>query len=109
MLPSISCSLALAGAAYAALTVPLVRRAPSRPNSAERYQAMASSLRNKYSAKGSSGAQKRQGSSSVALEDLSLDSSYSAQLQIGTPPQTFSVIMDTGSSCVLCQYRRHPS
>ncbi|EJD35271.1 acid protease [Auricularia subglabra TFB-10046 SS5] len=100
MLPSISCSLALAGAAYAALTVPLERRATSRPASAERFQAMASSLRVKYGAKGSKAKRQSEGgiSNTIALSDLSLDSSYSAQLEIGTPPQTFSVIMDTGSS-----------
>ncbi|KZV80212.1 acid protease [Exidia glandulosa HHB12029] len=103
MLPSIHLStsllLATASTAAASLSVPIHRRATSAP-SAERYQAMASHLRHKYGGGGSAASRmsRRQSSASVSLADLSLDSSYSAQLQIGTPAQTFSVIMDTGSS-----------
>lgn len=104
MHPSIPASLLLATLATASLHVPLQRRAQSPP-SAERFQSMAHSLRQKYGASSSSSSSSRRSgnkragqTSSTSLDDLSLDSSYSAKLQIGTPAQSFSVIMDTGSS-----------
>lgn len=41
---------------------------------------------------------KRQSSGSVTLQDNGLDASYSSQVSIGTPAQTFQIILDTGSS-----------
>lgn len=103
MLTSIQAAVLLASTAAAStLNVPLQRRSPP-PQGAPRFQAMAAHLRNKYGAAQPARLGKRAAtSSSVSLEDLSLDSSYSAELQIGTPAQTFHVIMDTGSSCVVC-------
>ncbi|KAL7421708.1 hypothetical protein Q5752_003478 [Cryptotrichosporon argae] len=41
---------------------------------------------------------KRATNGEVALQDNSLDASYSASVSIGTPSQTFQIILDTGSS-----------
>ncbi|KAH7107915.1 acid protease [Auriculariales sp. MPI-PUGE-AT-0066] len=71
-------------------------------NSAERWQAIGAAMTNKWGAHDES-ARRRSTSNagtvaSLPLEDLSVDSSYSATIQVGTPPQSFQVIVDTGSS-----------
>ncbi|RSH83433.1 uncharacterized protein EHS24_007117 [Apiotrichum porosum] len=40
----------------------------------------------------------KRSSGSVALTDIELDASYSGQVSIGTPAQTFDIILDTGSA-----------
>lgn len=97
------------------VTVPLRRRLDKqRRTTPEDFAAMAQRLRNKYNL--SPGPlNRRQGSGTVVITDLSFDSSYSGALAIGSPgagsvdlsclsltlsclAQTFNVILDTGSS-----------
>lgn len=97
------------------VTVPLRRRSDKqRRTTPEDFAAMAQSLRNKYNLSPGT-LSRRQGSGTVAITDLSFDSSYSGSIAIGSPgagsiglsclsltssclAQTFNVILDTGSS-----------
>jgi cathepsin D len=75
-------------------TIPLLRkRQPVRDGAWARKQAEI--LRAKY---GPSSPQKRATSGGNQLVNQNTDSSYYGSLAIGTPPMSFDVILDTGSS-----------
>ncbi|KAK7457847.1 hypothetical protein VKT23_010192 [Stygiomarasmius scandens] len=84
------------------ITVPLMRRNP-RPAqlSEEEWGAWAMSnregLRNKYST-GSSSSKKKRAAGTNAIVNQGADSSFYGTLSIGTPPTSYNVILDTGSS-----------
>ncbi|KAF8507481.1 aspartic peptidase A1 [Hysterangium stoloniferum] len=82
------------------LSIPLQRKSGPSPASAQKLALMADNLRVKYGypALGSPKLNRRQGSGAVQVLDENGDSSYFAQVFIGTPPTPFSVILDTGSS-----------
>lgn len=85
-------------------------RRSSKPRGIEHYAAAADNLRAKYGYAPST-KHKRQTSQSIPTTNQNADSSYFATVTVGTPPQPFNVILDTGSSdfwlastqCVSCQ------
>ncbi|KAF8586724.1 acid protease [Ramaria rubella] len=78
------------------VTIPLRRRAPRRTTSAA-LASIADRVRHKYN-RPTRSLVRRQESGAVLITDEDSDSSYSGELSAGTPPQNFSVILDTGSS-----------
>ncbi|KAK7692175.1 hypothetical protein QCA50_003796 [Cerrena zonata] len=90
--------LALTGVAYAdSISLPLNRRSLHHNLTLEKITAAADNLRFKYGIK--SAVEKRQGqSAAIPVINQRTDSSYLGNVAIGTPPQTFSVVLDTGSS-----------
>ncbi|KAI6131532.1 aspartic peptidase domain-containing protein [Pisolithus croceorrhizus] len=74
--------------------VPLLRR---NPHNVEDLPKALAALKAKYRI-GSSTTKRAGNSASIPVIDEQNDSSYSGQVILGTPPQTFQVILDTGSS-----------
>lgn len=83
------------------LHIPLVRRKIS-PRSLDDYASVADNIRQKYGRPTLGGSlpsrSKRQNTANVQTTNQQADSSYFAPITVGTPPQTFNVILDTGSS-----------
>ncbi|KAH9988466.1 aspartic peptidase domain-containing protein [Russula compacta] len=62
------------------------------------FAAAAKALRNKYYATGPSTPSRRASTSDISIINEGSDTSYAAQISVGTPPQSFLLDLDTGSS-----------
>ncbi|KAI0032714.1 aspartic peptidase domain-containing protein [Vararia minispora EC-137] len=82
--------------------VPLIRRAPFRTASGfidmDRLVAAKDSLRLKYGFVTPDQVQRRATQTDITVGNQGGDVSYFAQVSVGTPSQTFNVVLDTGSS-----------
>ncbi|KDQ55714.1 hypothetical protein JAAARDRAFT_37134 [Jaapia argillacea MUCL 33604] len=85
--------------------VPITRRTPQlsrrdggEVNPLDRFVKAADFVRLKYGFDPLSSKRKRQNTAEVPIIDQNSDSSYLGSISIGTPAQTFNVILDTGSA-----------
>ncbi|KAG2016244.1 aspartyl protease, variant 2 [Coprinopsis cinerea AmutBmut pab1-1] len=92
LLPFLWISLALA---VDPITVPLARRSRTHYG-IEHYASVAQSLRAKYNVGSSSG--RRRAVEDIPMINQHSDASYLGEVLIGTPPQAFEVVLDTGSA-----------
>ncbi|KAF8322235.1 acid protease [Clavulina sp. PMI_390] len=102
VLVAVELVLALPSPSTPGYSVPLRRRTRQRQTTEEiqaYHRRQADRLLAKYSASdAASSPSKRASSTSLTLVDEDVDFSYYAPISVGTPSQSFNVIMDTGSS-----------
>lgn len=97
-------------------TIPLIRRSRAQRNATEWLQAHKNRIETKYGV-AQAGNRKRASGLNLcvvqtvfpglrltfpSLTNQGADSDYFGTVAVGTPPVSYNVILDTGSSCVLC-------
>jgi len=79
------------------LHLPLTRRTTSVVHDKDYFNSIAAQLRTKYGVTVNKKS-RRATSAGLAMINMQVDASYAASVSIGTPPQVFNVVLDTGSS-----------